>query len=62
MKPYAHKGKMASLNEYVVRQRILEDLAVMLVSKETVVEDVAMGLGELGLTFPTQVFRDSLYN
>ncbi|XP_041349337.1 cadherin-like and PC-esterase domain-containing protein 1 [Gigantopelta aegis] len=54
VKPYAHKGKMASLNEYVVRQRILEDLAVMLVSKETVVGDVAMGLGELGLTFPTQ--------
>ncbi|XP_067684798.1 cadherin-like and PC-esterase domain-containing protein 1 [Haliotis asinina] len=50
IKPYTHTGKMASLNEYLVRQRILEDLAAMLVAKDTVVMDVAKGLGELGLT------------
>ncbi|XP_071083354.1 cadherin-like and PC-esterase domain-containing protein 1 [Haliotis cracherodii] len=50
IKPYTHTGKMASLNEYLVRQRILEDLAAMLVARDTVVMDIAKGLGELGLT------------
>ncbi|KAK6177415.1 hypothetical protein SNE40_015520 [Patella caerulea] len=50
IKSSSHHGKQASLNEYLVRQKILEDLASMLVSKDTVTMDVARGLEELGIT------------
>ncbi|ESO98523.1 hypothetical protein LOTGIDRAFT_174209 [Lottia gigantea] len=46
----SHHGKQSSLNEYLVHQKILDNLAAMLVSKTTVTMDVGKGLHELGLT------------